>query len=746
MNEHIFSLDIGTRKIGIFATNHRDDYTEVLVNKIVEHKSRAVRSGQIHDIEKVSALITEIKDSIEKESGLKITKVATAIAGRNLRCMKTTGESSYTVSREITQNECREAELLAIQEAVTRSQSEVDDYLFVGHTVVSWRIDSELISNPLGHYANSLQAEIITTFLPKKVLESLFAVAKKCGLEISYLTLEPIAAAESVIPAEMRHIPIVLVDIGAGTSDIALVSKGSIQSFGMIPVAGDFITEYICGELLVDFNEAERIKRETRIEASNNGQEQQSAVNKIVKYKDIFGREYEKNIEELINIILPAVKELAAKIAEEVRTMAAGPDANPKNFAVVLVGGGSLTVRLNTELAMSLGIHENRVGLRSPAMVNRFVLNLQALKDINVIRSGNYDVASVFGPQTAVLLGVSCLASKMPQAALIHVTVNDKRLELINFCEGGLTVMSALVSTGISRQKISGKMGLAKTVLVNGELKVIKGSMPRAAEITVNAQPANISDGLKEGDRICFTPAVDGRDASARVFEIIPAQAEYIFNGQTYNFPINVKVDGVDASADDEIKDNSNIEISSDGRLISILAAAGIERENLSERIMSFDVLGKKVEKSVKNCVLSLNGQEITKFEDIDNILLKPADNVEFQLIKPVLKAGELVTVPEKGRDLKVKINEEEFTFPGSCGKIVLNGREVDEETEVSDGDIIRTMQGRDAEAVLVDVFRYIALEPRDTAGKRLKLFVNQQEANFTTPLSHDSDVRISFE
>ena len=152
------------------------------------------------------------------------------------------------------------------------------------------------------------------------------------------------------------------------------------------------------------------------------------------------------------------------------------------------------------------------------------------------------------------------------------------------------------------------------------------------------------------------------------------------------------------------------------------------------------------VEKSVKNCLLKLNGQELTQFEELDNLLLKPADNVEFQNIKPMLKAGELVAVPEKGRDLKVKINEEEFTFPGSCGKIVLNGREVDEEAEVSDGDIIRTLQGRDAEAVLVDVFRYIALEPRDTAGKRLKLFVNQQEANFTTPLSHDSDVRISFE
>ena len=738
MNDPIFSLDIGTRKIGMFATRHYDEHSEVLVARITEHTSRAVRAGQIHDIDKVAALVSEIKSAVEKESGQEIKKVATAIAGRNLKSMRTTGEIRFDASREITENELRQAELLAIQDAVNRSGEETDDYLFVGHTVVSWQIDGEMIVNPLNHYSSSLKTEIITTFLPKKVLESLFAVAKKAGLEISYLTLEPIAAAESVLPQEMRHIPLVLVDIGAGTSDIALVCRGSIQSFGMIPVAGDFVTEYICGELLVDFPEAERIKK-----YAGNGAH---GLIEPVKYKDIFTKEYEKNTQELKNIFSPAVKELAEKIASEIKLLVSNPEAQIKNYAVVLVGGGSLTGGLPEELAANLGIPQSRVGLRSPAMVNRFVLNLQRIKELQTGENGNSNLNDVFGPQTAVLLGTSCLAAKMPSAALIHVTLNNNKYEIINFKEGGITVLSALVAAGISRLKISGRVGLAKVYTLNGAPGVIKGSLPEPAKIVLNGERADIGTVLKEGDRIEFVPASDGSDARAKVADIMPAPEEFELNGKKYKFNFKILVNGKEALLDSEITDNAKITVQKDDSIISALAAAGISAQGIAEQNVSFNVLGQTVAKQIKNCVIKINGNEIRDLNELRSAKVIASDEITYESVKPVVRAGELISVPEKGRDLKIKINEEEFTFPGSHGKIILNGREVSEDAEVSDGDILRTVSGRDAEAVLVDIFRYISLEPRDTAGKRLKLLVNQQEANFTTPLSYDADVRISFE
>jgi len=738
MNDQIFSLDIGTRKIGLFGTRHQAECSEVFITKIIEHSSRAVRAGQIHDIDKVAALVSEIKTAVEKEFGQEIKKVATAIAGRNLKSMRTTGELKFETSREITEAEIRQVELLAIQDAVNRSQEEIDNYLFVGHTVVSWQIDGEAISNPLNHYTLSLKTEIITTFLPKKVLESLFAVAKKTGLEISYLTLEPIAAAEAVLPEEMRHIPLVLVDIGAGTSDIALVSRGSIQSFGMIPVAGDFITEYICGELLVDFLEAERIKKYI----GNGPQDSQATI----KYKDLFAREYEKSKQDLNNLVLPSVKELADKIACEIKSLISSPEAQFKNFAVVLVGGGSLTGGLVEELAANLGIPQARVGLRSPAMVNRFVLQSQQGKDIQTGENVNTNLNDVFGPHTAVLLGTSCLAAKMPTAALIHVTLNDNKYEIINFKEGGITVLSALVAAGISRKKISGKFGLAKIYTLNGMPGVIKGSLPEPAKIFLNGENADINTVLKEGDRIEFVPAMDGEDAHALIADIIPKQEEFLFNGKAFQFPVNILVNDKKVSLDRDVKDNDVIEVHKDNSLATVLAVAGISAQNIAEQNVSFNVLGHIVTKNIKNCIIKFNGEEIKDIEALYSIKVSSSDEITYESVKPVVKVGELISVPEKGRDLKIKINEEEFVFPGSSGKIILNGREVSEDTEANDGDILRTISGRDAEAVLVDIFRYISLEPRDTAGKRLKLLVNQQEANFTTPLSHDADVRISFE
>ena len=87
----------------------------------------------------------------------------------------------------------------------------------------------------------------------------------KVGLKVMNLTLEPIAAIEAVVPKNLRLLNIALVDIGAGTSDIAISSKETISSYAMVPMAGDEVTEVIAQEYLVDFNAGEEIKRKINI-------------------------------------------------------------------------------------------------------------------------------------------------------------------------------------------------------------------------------------------------------------------------------------------------------------------------------------------------------------------------------------------------------------------------------------------------------------------------------------------------
>jgi hypothetical protein len=177
-----------------------------------------------------------------------------------------------------------------------------------------------------------------------------------------------------------------------------------------------------------------------------------------------------------------------------------------------------------------------------------------------------------------------------------------------------------------------------------------------------------------------------------------------------------------------------------------VLASLGLEPGNLFEQFIRVDVMGTTVQRKVKNYRLSYNGMEIEDASLLIDHIVHSGDRIDYKALPATIRVGELLPAPGRGRDLKISINNKEFVLPGISGKIILNGKEVDEYAEVSDGDIVRTVAGRDAEAVLVDLFRYISVEPKETAGKKLRLMVNQQEANFTTPLTYGADVRIVFE
>jgi hypothetical protein len=119
---------------------------------------------------------------------------------------------------------------------------------------------------------------------------------------------------------------------------------------------------------------------------------------------------------------------------------------------------------------------------------------------------------------------------------------------------------------------------------------------------------------------------------------------------------------------------------------------------------------------------------------------------VEFKQVDACCYVRDFVTEPVPGNALRVKINGEEYTLPGAKGSILLNGKPVAMDTHVNDGDILRTSSGKDAEAVLVDIFRYLNINPHDKVGKRLKLLINEAEAQYTTPLLNNDEVKVLFE
>ena len=160
------------------------------------------------------------------------------------------------------------------------------------------------------------------TFLPDEVIDGLYAAVGKAGLTVENLTLEPIAAMLVAIPENFRLLNIALVDVGAGTSDICITRDGTVVGYGMIPMAGDKLTEAIAKKRLVDYNSAERMKLEV------------STKKKAITYTDIMGLKQKADREELLGDIKEQVEEMAGAIADRITELNGG---KPVSAVFVLV-------------------------------------------------------------------------------------------------------------------------------------------------------------------------------------------------------------------------------------------------------------------------------------------------------------------------------------------------------------------------------------------------------------------------
>src|SRR5699024_5139975 len=178
----------------------------------------------------------------------------------------------------------------------------------------------------------------------------------------------------------MRRLNVALVDVGAGTSDIAITSEGTVTAYGMVSKAGDEITEAISDHYLLDFNQAEDFKKEITLHHK-------------ATTIDILGFEQEVTYDELIEHILPAVDQLALSITEEMITLNGTP---PK--AVMLVGGGSQTPELASRLASRLNLPTNRV----------------AIRDVDAIQLLSKDDELPIGPEFITPIGIAIAAKQNP--------------------------------------------------------------------------------------------------------------------------------------------------------------------------------------------------------------------------------------------------------------------------------------------------------------------------------------------
>ncbi|KUK81811.1 MAG: Uncharacterized protein XD97_0562, partial [Pelotomaculum thermopropionicum] len=400
---YIFALDIGTRTvIGIIALVE-SGRLRIAAQHVVEHESRTMFDGQIHNISEVAGTVLEVKRTLEKKVGFKLDRAAIAAAGRSLITKRCRAEMEIKSEVEIDGNLINSLEVAGIKSAHRELDSEVlegpERYYCVGYSVVKYYLNGYPITNLAGHSGSLISADILATFLPESVVNSLYAVLRRAELEPVNLTLEPIAALEVLIPENMRLLNLALVDIGAGTSDIAITRKGSVAAYGMVPVAGDEITECIAEAYLVDFNEAERIKR--LLESGGD-----------IVYKDILGTENTVPAAEVAKIIEPELDRLTAELTSAILSLNGGEPPR----TVFCVGGGARLPGLTDGLSRRLGIDSRKVAVRGREAVNNVIVEEEGLD----------------GPEGVTVTGIGVVAVKRYNRNFVAVRVNGEEFSLFN--------------------------------------------------------------------------------------------------------------------------------------------------------------------------------------------------------------------------------------------------------------------------------------------------------------------------
>ena len=542
----LFILDIGTRSVIGVAGRVRDEMLEVLCVESAEHSQRAVVDGQIEDIEQTAKIAGLVKDRMEQKLNISFQEVHVAAAGRVLKTGRVSCEMELDDQKSIGAKELAALESMGVQRAyqdliANLSEGDPMDFCSVGHTIVGYQLDGYSFSTLTGHRGKLAGIDLIATFLPSEVVESLYTTMSMLGLTIASMTLEPIAAMNAVVPRELRLLNIALVDVGAGTSDIAVADKGSVCGYTMATVAGDEITERLMQEYLIDFETAERMKFAA------------SAGEPSFEYADVLGFPYTVSREETLERIRPTVEDLAEQIARGILSVNNDP---PK--AVFMVGGGSRTPELCQRVAAALGIEENKVAIGGNNYMKRQITA----------------EAQYLSAEYATPIGIAVTAMATGGGENFSVTLNGSRLQLL--CKA-MTVMEALRRGGFQYGQIMGRSGKSVVLEYNGARRIVRGGLPTLAEIRVNGELAGLSTLLQAGDQIAFLPASDGEDAAPTIQSLADPWAPFEVElfGQITEAGTRAWLNGIPADGDQLVVQGDQVQVKQIDTLGELLRSMG---------------------------------------------------------------------------------------------------------------------------------------------------------------------------
>ena len=484
----VFGLDIGTRNVVGTVGCLEEDGFYVMAQYVKEHETRSMLDGQFHDIGRVGRTINVVKQQLEAQLGTTLSEVCIAAAGRVLKTVNTMVECEFEEETVVDGEHIHTLDLLGIERAqeILNEQNDTKFRFYcVGYSVVKYYLNDDPFSNLEGHKADKIGEDIIVTFLPEDVVDGLYSAVAHAGLKVANLTLEPIAAINVAIPEAFRMLNIALVDVGAGTSDISITNEGSIIAYGMIPCAGDEITELIVQHYLVDFKMAEHIKLA-------------STVDDEIEFTDIMSLKHTIPSSEIWELVAPVVDRLATDVASRIREL----NGDKTVSATFVVGGGGKVHGFIEKLAKELELPQERVALRGEEVLREVHFSQPEIKK---------------DPLLVTPIGI-CLNYYEQKNNFIIVRFNGERIKLYD--NSKLTIVDAALAAGFPNEQLFPRRGQEINFTVDGRSRIARGEAGESAIIKVNGHVVSMNTPLEANSDITIQPSTVGDAAAIRLEDL----------------------------------------------------------------------------------------------------------------------------------------------------------------------------------------------------------------------------------
>ena len=730
----IFGLDIGTRSIVGTVGYLNGGKFHVLAQRSKEHETRAMLDGQIHDIGKVGETISQVKEQLEEDLGRELTDVCIAAAGRVLRTVTTYVENTFENDREIMQEDVYSLCTMGVEKAYEEFQNSNTDtdmkFYCVGYTPMRYYMNGYQMGNLEGHKAKSIAVDLIATFLPDDVVDGLYKAVEFAGLHVANLTLEPIAAIQVAIPEKFRMLNMALVDVGAGTSDISITKEGTITAYGMIPVAGDSLTDILVQHCLVEFEMAEQIKRKCRTQET-------------IEYEDIMGLPQTIKADEVLELLDSEIERMTQLVSDTIKEL----NGDKPVSAVFVVGGGGMVPGYTEKLAEKLGIMKERVAIRGQEVMQSIVFELEnARKDAMMVTP----------------IGI-CLSYYVQSNNFIFVEFNGERVKLYD--NGKLSVTDAAMQMQFPNDQLFPRKGEALLFTINGKTRMVRGEQGEAAVIRVNGNEADMYTRVHNGDRIVVTPSTEGEPAVLEIGklpELDDALRVYV-NGRQISLPKTAEVNGHRENEFYRIRPNDDIRIQNSYTVKEIAEFLDVP---LGEDIKVNDTAARLDTRVYEHFTVSWNMEKALAqgtYADLPDADMEENAHREESAHGevPVMQNAETVA-GEAGKKQETKnaregvsLIQKAETVAGEAGK--------DQEAQTAAADrtddvttqlphpltvIVNhspiTMRGK-AQYVFVDVFDYIDFDlgTSASAGRSIVTNLNGRPAQYMEPLSEGDVIEI---